>query len=362
MKRLIILLVTVITAVVIYLVFDILIPAGVFKDIRPHFNGSEQVLPLSWSGPEDICVDRSSEIVFISVDDRRANLVKPCSVPGAILLFNPLADTPSFRNVTPVGMSDFHPHGLSLWRSPEGRVLLFAVNHLQQPAGHAVERFEWRNDSLIHLEQIIDPELMTSPNDVLAVDERRFYVTNDHRYPNPGWQRTLEDYLQQAISYVNYFDGKAMRQVATDIAYANGINRSPDGRRIYVAATTGRNMITYDVDSMDGSLKKISETDMGTGVDNIEVDEAGDLWIGCHPQLLKFVAHAADSSKKSPSQVLRLKPMPDGGFRAEEVYLNDGNAYSGSTVAIPVGDRLLVGSVFEQMLLICRRDINPGIN
>lgn len=354
MKRFLIILSTVVAAIVLFLVADILIAAGVFKDIRPHFSGTEQRHALPVAGPEDLAFDRISGLAFVSVDDRRANLVKPGSVPGAILLFNPLADTPSFRNVTPVGMSDFHPHGISLWRSPEGRVLLFAVNHLQQPAGHAVERFEWRNDSLIHLEQIIDPELMTSPNDVLAVDERRFYVTNDHGYPKPGLSRTLEDYLQRAISYVNYYDGKAMRQVATDIAYANGINRSPDCRRIYVAATTGRKVITFDVDSMDGSLKKIRETDMGTGVDNIEVDEAGNLWIGCHPQLLKFVAHAADSSKKSPSQVLRLKPLSDGGFRTEEIYLNDGVKYSGSTVAVPVAGKMLVGSVFEPTLLVCR--------
>lgn len=362
MKRFLLILSIVVAAIVLFLVADILIAAGVFKDIQPHVAGTEKLQSLPVAGPEDLAFDRVSGLAFVSVDDRRRNLKDPGSVPGAILVFDPTSDTPLFRNVTPSTLTDFHPHGLSLLHLADGRLLLFVVNHLQRKQGNAVERFEWRNDSLIHLEQIIDPELMTSPNDVLAVDEHRFYVTNDHRYPNPGWQRTLEDYLQQAISYVNYFDGKAMRQVATDIAYANGINRSPDGRRIYVAATTGRNVITYDVDSMDGSLKKIRETDMGTGVDNIEVDETGDLWIGCHPQLLKFVAHAADSSKKSPSQVLRLKPVADGGFRTEEVYLNDGNAYSGSTVAVPVGDRLLVGSVFEKTLLICRRDINPGIN
>ena len=344
--------VSVIILVVVYLAADIAIAAGVFKDIRPHANGEEQVLPLPLSGPEDIALDTMSGMAFISVDDRRSNLASPGSVPGAILLFDTKADTISSSDITPVGFKDLHPHGLSVWRSPEGRVFLFVVNHLLQPAGHAVERFEWRNDSLVHLERIMDPELMTSPNDVVAVGERSFYVSNDHRYPNPGLLRTLEDYLQRAISYVNYYDGKAFRTVASGIAYANGVNRSADGRRLYVAATTGRKLITYRIDSLDGSLEMESETDLATGVDNIEVDAAGDLWIGCHPQLLKFVAHAADPAKRSPSQVLRLRPLASGGYGVTEVYLNDGVTYSGSTVAVPVGERMFVGSVFEPGLLM----------
>ena len=354
MKKFLLIILAVIILVIVYIAADIAIAAGVFKDIRPHVKGTEQVLPLPLTGPEDMTVDTVSGLAFISVDDRRANLARPGSVRGAILVFDAKADTPSFRNVTPGVLKDFHPHGLSVWRSPEGRVLLFVVNHLQQPAGQAIERFEWRNDSLVHLERITDPGLMTSPNDVVAVGERSFYVSNDHFYPNPGLSRTVEDYLQRAISYVNYYDGQAFRTVASGIAYANGVNRSADGRRLYVAATTGRKLITYLIDPLDGSLEMESETDLATGVDNIEVDAAGDLWIGCHPQLLKFVAHAADPAKRSPSQVLRLRPLVSGGYNVSEVYLNDGVSYSGSTVAVPVGGRMFVGSVFEQGLLVCK--------
>ncbi|MFN7278606.1 MAG: strictosidine synthase family protein [bacterium] len=354
MKKFLQIIVSVIILVVVYLAADIAIAAGVFKDIRPHANGTEQVIPLPLSGPEDIALDTISGMAFISVDDRRSNLARPGSVPGAILVFDAKADTPSFRNVTPGVLKDFHPHGLSIWRNPEGRVLLFVVNHLLQPAGHAVERFEWRNDSLVHLERIMDPELMTSPNDVVAVGERSFYVSNDHFFPNPGLSRTVEDYLQRAISYVNYYDGQALRTVASGIAYANGVNRSADGRRLYVAATTGRKLITYRIDSLDGSLQMENEMELATGVDNIEVDAAGDLWIGCHPQLLKFVAHAADPAKRSPSQVLRLRPQASGGYDVEEVYLNDGGVYSGSTVAVSAGGRLVVGRVLEPGLLVSK--------
>jgi len=37
--------------------------------------------------------------------------------------------------------------------------------------------------------------------------------------------------------YVLYYDGKRFRKVAKKLAYANGINTSPDSRTVYVAAT-----------------------------------------------------------------------------------------------------------------------------
>jgi arylesterase/paraoxonase len=330
----------------------ILRPAGVFRDIAPHFDGSATRVPLPIPGPEDIAVDTLGKLAFVSVDDRRAGLSAPGSTRGGILVFDPLSDSPSLRDVTPPGLADFHPHGISLWRSPEGRLLLFAVSHRQRDSSHAVERFEWRHDSLLHLESIVDAEHMTSPNDVAAVGERSFYVTNDHYYPLPGPARTLEDYLQRAISYVNYYDGQAFRTVAEGIAYANGVNLSPDGRTVYVAATTGRKLLSYARNPADGSLQLNRETSLETGVDNIDVDARGNLWIGCHPQLLRFVAHAKDSAEKSPSQILRLRPLAGGGFQATEVFLNDGRQYSGSTVAVPLGGLLLAGSVFEPALLV----------
>ena len=343
-----------------YIIGDILVAAGSFKRIHPHFNGSTAKLPVPVAGPEDIDIDTVSGTAFISVDDRRANLASPGSRRGAILIMDMNSDTPVLRNVTPPEPADFHPHGISVWRSAAGRVYLLAVSHRQQPRGHAVERFEWRDDSLVHIGTVMDAAVMTSPNDVAAVDGERFYVTNDHGYAEEGLQRTLEDYLQRSISTVNYFDGKRMRKVAEGLAFANGIALASDGSSVHVAATTGRKLFTYERDTTNGALRKRAETSLGTGVDNIDIDSKGDLWIGCHPQLLKFVAYSKDAAKASPSQVLRLRPIKDGGFAVEEVMLNDGVEYSGSSVAVAFRDRILVGSVFDPFLLIGRREEKPS--
>ena len=96
-----------------------------------------------------------------------------------------------------------------------------------------------------------------------------------------------------------------------------------------------------------------TEVEIGIGGDNIEIDTKGDIWIAAHPQLLKFVGHAADSSKLSPSQVLRIKQNSYGDYIVEEMYLNDGKELSGSSVAAVMENRLLIGAVFEPRFLDC---------
>ncbi len=338
-----------VTALVVYLAADILIAAGTFRSIEPHTPGKVNKIPIPVAGPEDIVIDTLTGIAFIAADDRRANQRMPGSAEGAILLMDLKDHSYPVRNITPAGFTDFHPHGLSLWRSDSGRTLLFVISHRKLEPAEVVERFEWRNDSLVHLGSIADASIMTAPNDLVAVGEYEFYVTNDHFYAKPGPGRTFEEYLQRAISFVNYHDGKQFRTVATGIAYANGINVSPDGRQLYVASTTGRTVITYDRQP-DGSLVVAGEQDLETGVDNIDITANGDLWIGCHPQLLRFSAHALDSTNFSPSQVIRVGR--DGAV--DEVFLNDGKDYSGSTVGATYKDLLLIGSVFESAVLICK--------
>jgi arylesterase/paraoxonase len=336
----------------------ILIPAGVFKTIIPHVEGTVRKIDLPIAGPEDITIDQQTGIAFISVDDRRTNSQYPARVNGGILMLALSDSLPRLHHITPSNLDDFHPHGISLWKSREGRTFLFVVNHRQKNPAHVVERFEWVNNALVHLESIEDETLMTSPNDLVAVGEREFYVTNDHYYAHPGIGRTLEDYLQRSIAYINYFDGKTFTKAAKDIAYPNGIAVSVDQMKIFVASTTGRKILVFERDTVRGTLTLQQEIDTGTGVDNIEPDKNGALWVGCHPQLLKFVAHARDARKFSPSQIIKLTPSNTSVYRLEEVFLNDGQDYSGSSVAAVFQNKLLIGSVFEKSLLHCTHNAN----
>jgi len=229
---------------------------------------------------------------------------------------------------------------------------VYVVNH-PAPGQHQVERFEVGADGmLVHRQTLRDPTLV-SPNDVVAVDAERFYVTNDHHFP-PGALQVVEDYLQLAIGNVLYFDGRSFREVVRDTAYANGINRSPDGRAVYLAQSVGRSLSVYTRDADSGALTEQRTIPLGTGPDNVEVDARGHLWLGTHPKLLDFAAHANDVSgaTRAPAQVLRLEPRGDS-LEAEEVFLDEGRQTAGSSVAAVFGKWMLVGPVFEKDLLRC---------
>ena len=88
-------------------------------------------------------------------------------------------------------------------------------------------------------------------------------------------------------------------------------------------------------------------------MDNIELDQKGNLWVGCHPKLLTFVNYSKNPEVLSPSQVINVKVNASGQYDVREIYLNDGRPLSGSSVAAVFGDKLLIGSVFDERFLMC---------
>jgi len=110
----------------------------------------------------------------------------------------------------------------------------------------------------------------------------------------------------------------------------------------------------YNRDIASGKLTPRDKIDLATGVDNIELDSEGGLWIGAHPKLLTYVQHARDPSKLSPSQILHLNPTTAGGYDIKEVYLNNGEEISAASVAAVYKNRMLIGAVFDPKLLDCK--------
>jgi arylesterase/paraoxonase len=346
MKSIVIALIVVVLAAV-WLVFDTVKDAGELKKLKPHDSGRCRTI-TGVVGAEDITIHPQTGMAFISSDDRRA-LFRGEQTQGAIYAYDLKSDTSNLVHLTQDFAHEFHPHGISLLAGGNGAASLFVVNHRQD--GHFVEIFDYADNRLLHRESI-SGELMTSPNDVAAVGPRSFYVTNDHGNVS-AFGRTLEEYLRLERSYVLYYDGEKFRVVAKDLSYANGINVSHDGKKIYVAATTGLRINVYDRDLASNELKLSQEIDLGTGVDNIELDAAGNLWIGAHPQLLTFTRYAKDPARLSPSEILKISFAPNNDYQVEQVYLNEGEAISGSSVGAVFEQKLLIGSVFDEHFLVC---------
>ncbi len=303
-------------------------------------------------GPEDITIDRIAGVALISSYDRRA-AADGESEQGTIFAWSPQA---GLRSLTEDFEGELRPLGISLFRDSSGQAWLFVINHTS--AGHRVEIFSWVSEEsaggrLEHLESVADPAFL-SPNDVAGVGPRAFYLTNDHGSAS-ALGRAAEDYLRRKKAQVVYWDGERARVVAEGLGYANGIAVHPDLTEVFVASTTFGTVHHFWREVKSGELAPLESFDVGTGVDNIELDRHGKLWIGAHPKLLSFTRHASDPENLSPSQALWIDPERAFDPYIRTVWLDPtGEQLSGASVAAPWGDRLLIGQVFEPRVLVCR--------
>jgi arylesterase / paraoxonase len=345
MKKKIVIIICVAAIVGVAVVLKIFYSAGEFKKLVPQSNCTcTRVKNIT--GPEDIAIDDSTGIAFISSLDWRA-YIKGKPHQGSIFAYN-LEGKPVLKNMTAGLKIKFYPHGISFYKDRNGKKYLFVVNH--RPPRHYVEIFEYRNKALVHRETI-GGDLMISPNDVAAVGPRQFYFTNDHgsRY---GFLRRLEDFLQLSWSNIAYYDGRDIRIAAKNLSYANGIWAGSDGKMLYVTATTGKKFYAYNR-SGDGSLKQLLQIDLGSGGDNINIDSNGRILIASHPKMITFLKHAGNKANRAPAQILEVYKNKKGEYSFREIYLNSGNEISAASVAAGYKNRLLIGAIFENFFLDC---------
>jgi len=201
---------------------------------------------------------------------------------------------------------------------------------------------------LSHLESVSFEE-MYSPNDVVAVGPRQFYATNDRRY-DQGFMANVEMYFALPLTSIVYFDGEVGQTIQNRLVYANGINQSPDGETIYVSEVLKRRVSVFHRDVRTNDLSSIKEINLNTAPDNIDVDPSGMLWIGGHPQVLKFESHAKDASEISPSHVIKVDPKT-GEY--EDVFVSLDGEINASSVGAAYNGKLLVGAVFDQHIMVC---------
>ncbi|MBL7226194.1 MAG: hypothetical protein ISS59_08660 [Desulfobacteraceae bacterium] len=64
--------------------------------------------------------------------------------------------------------------------------------------------------------------------------------------------------------------------------------------------------------------------------------------------------YSKDPQELSPSQVLKVTIQEPGSYTVDEIYLNKGEPLSGSSVAAVFGDTMLIGSVFDTRVLLCK--------
>ncbi len=336
----------IILVLVISFIVHTLVSTGFFRTVENQFDG-KIVKKVALPGAEDITISHVDSFALISSTNR---LVYPPKEEERGGLYRMELKSGNFKtiNLTASLKKPFAPHGISMIKK-DSTYTIMAINHTL--AGHSIEVFSLHNESLTHKKSITDPSLK-SPNDIVLIDENRFYVTNDHGYTK-GIGKIFEEYGGLSVSNVVYFDGDKFIEVADGIAYANGINFDPKRNLLYVASPRGFEIKVYSRNA-DGLLDFIEDIPCGTGVDNIEIDSEGHLWSGAHPNLLRFKAYAQGKKNTSPSEVIKVTYREKNDYLVEQIYVEDGEVMSGSSSAAAFGDLILTGNVMDDEFLILK--------
>lgn len=334
-------------ALLLIFVGHVLVSTGFFRTIIPTFDG-KILKKVAIKGAEDITISPTDSFVLVSATNRM--VYPPTAVEEGGLYFIDLKT----NDFTPLPLTDnlnkpFAPHGISFFKK-DSTYQVLAINHTYHE--HSIEVFELVGQAMQHIKTLKDPS-MIQPNDLVLVGENQFYFTNDHKYTK-GIGKLVEEYAGLTVSNVVYFDGKTYKEVAKGIAYANGINYDPNRNLLYVASPRHFLVKVYDI-NQDGSLSFIENIPCGTGVDNIELDQEGNLWIGAHPNLLRFGAYAKGKKATAPSEIIKITYRKQADYTVEKIYVENGDEMSGSTVAAILGNLIFTGNVMDDEFLILER-------
>ncbi|KAF5544489.1 serum paraoxonase arylesterase [Fusarium phyllophilum] len=192
---------------------------------------------------------------------------------------------------------------------------------------------------------------IATPNRVAAMNDKSFYISNDHGPHKSGWRHHLSMIL--GFSDVTFCDTQTCRTVAPNLQFPNGLVIK-DNILYLPDSITGRLYIYRILPNKD--LEKIDEVNLGYGVDNASIDENGDIWIATFPIGVEiFKAYDDPYNAHPPSAVLRVRKV--GGEYVVEKVLEDAKGGVLPVATTVVHDaktgRLFLSSVISPFIAVC---------
>jgi hypothetical protein len=325
-------------------------------------------------GPEDIELDSSAgkPRMIISCAQRRESSKKVTyDAFGEIMEYGfdgkPATIMPRIGG--PTGAM-FNPHGFSIARVG-GRNLLYVISHAKPSPKikeNHIEVYEIQGSNLLYVKTISGPELV-SPNDCFATTDGDVFFTNDSGKGNYLWEKMWR--LKKSTVYCVKADG-TKHLVGSKMAYANGIYVIDTGiiGDWILKTPTGQDTVHYKYLDMYVStvqqkalFKKSTVVEMGDldklynnkpnnilpvfGQDNI-MRCGNNLVVACHPKPIKFLKHALNPKKLSPTHFYTVD-ITTGQYQC--IFVDDGSRVSTGSTAILYKGKLYVSQVFQPYVL-----------
>lgn len=283
--------------------------------IFPEAAKWEEVSSAGLVTSEGVVADRDG-YVYVS-DITRPDEVKERNPGGTIYRYDPRTKQTA-KFMEPSGMAN----GMHVDRNGD----LLIAQESEMNGGRAIVRRNLRTGQLSVVADRYQGKRLNSPNDVTSDARGRVYFT-DARYFGP---EPIE--LPNAI-YRADPDGRVV-QLATDILRPNGIEVSPDGRRLYVSASNlpvrlVRNplgpasdrfglklggVVVYDLDS-EGNVSngRVFFRSDNLITDGMAMDTEGNLYVAAHNGAREPAEGAIFVLDPSGKELARI--APPAGFR-----------------------------------------------
>ncbi|MCD6178997.1 MAG: hypothetical protein J7K39_03750 [Bacteroidales bacterium] len=290
-------------------------------------------------GPEDIVLDSISSFknnrLLVSCNTRRNS----DSITTGIYWIDLKTDSVfEFERLYEPPNLVFHPHGFDLVMI-DSVPRLFIISHDDENNVHPIIRYKVLDKSLI-FEAAYQNPLFISPNDIFALNDGSFFITND-----AGKRHSLmEQVFKLKRSSVVYFP-KNLKPYYIDkeLSYANGIYF--DKPNLYVSTVLQNSIFKFTIkNNQSTDKKKLTEI---IGGDNI-TKYKDKFIVAAHLNSIAFLRHAKNTKNLSPSVIYQFDPI-NGDKKV--LFSDDGELISAASTAIRYGDYLYISQVFDNFVL-----------
>ncbi len=281
------------------------------------FAASDTIKVETGFGPEDFALDTANNRLLISCDNRRNSYTK-----GEIWAYD-ISESKARKILftSPLGF-DFHPHGVFLYRE-NNTSWLYVINHIGKHQSE-IDRFTVLKERLQLDKRFTD--ISGKPNDLVVTSKDEFYYT---------------DYKTFGGSIIRYSNGKEVK-VIKGLKMPNGIILEND--TLYFTSTLSGKLYKAPL----STFKKQTVCKLKGG-DNIIRMEPGVFLVASHQSFSKFMKHAKDPAKISPSLVYRVSAKSG---EKEVIFSDDGSRISAVSTALIYKNTLYLGQVFDDFILV----------
>ena len=317
---------------------------GVFSSTPVGFTGSCRVAGTV-PGVQDI--EAANGTAFISVGSARG----PSADDGIYAL--PLAGG-ALRKLSG-GPKDFHPRGIGLYRTPDGKGLFLMAVNKRSTGRFSIDSFEVTDPSgtpALVAQGTIEGGMLINPQDVAVASPVSFYVANGTAGKNP-LLHIPQTYGVIPGGNILYFNGMSFSEAVDGLYGTRSLILTAGGTHLVVGGLLSRSLTSFSREPFTGALTEAGNLVLPAGPEKLSLDAQGQLLVAGHANLSDWRAANADPAKRAPSQLFRVSLLNGVPQDKEQVYGNDGRELSGASVGISADKTLLIGSSLDGRLLNC---------